>query len=142
MKSLKSALFAFAIIVSGTVYSQSSEDYAALSEFLPAGKLSGLQENQAGYAKIAILNRHAYYLGDPGPKDVSMYPDVSEISPLYPNMPTITKDLIESGHLNLMGYNFKLKQNEYLYFRIGNSDKILVILPIDLCIRNFNSETE
>ena len=142
MKSLKSALFAFAIIVSGTVYSQSAQDYAALAEFLPAEKLSSLQESDASYAKIAILNRHAYYLGDPGPKDVSMFSNVSEIAPLYPNMPTITTDLIESRHLNLIGYNFKLKQNEYLYFRIANSDKILVILPIDLCIRNFNSETE
>lgn len=142
MKPLKSALVALAFIISGTVYCQSPQDYAALSEFLPEGKLSAVQQNPSGYSEMAILNRHAYYLGDPGPKDVSMLPDLSEIEPLYPNLPPITADLIESKQLNLVGYDFKFKHKEFQYFKIPNSDKILVVMPTDLCIRNYNSETE
>ncbi len=133
MKSLKSALFAFAIIVSGALYSQSAEDYAALTEFLPAEKLSSLQSDQGdGYANMAYLNRHGYYLGETEGKDFSMYPLVASIPGLYSDQPLITLDMISNGQLNLAAYDFKLKRDKYMYYRIGESDKVLVILPTNL----------
>lgn len=133
MKSLKSTLFAFAIIASGALYSQSAEDYAALAEFLPADKLTFLQSSQGdNYAKMAYFNRHGYYLGETGGKDFSMYPQVSEITAIDGDQPPITLALISNGQLNLAAYNFKPKRDKYIYYQIGKSDKVLVIPPTDL----------
>ena len=141
MKSIKlttAALALFSLVSS--VNAQTAEDYAAVAEFLPAEKLVSIQENGAKYAEYAYLNRHGYYLSDFGEKDISIYPDLSQITSLYPSLPTINQEMVENNTLNLMGYNFPIKQNEYLYYRIDSSNKLLVILPQSLSLKNLNSE--
>ena len=83
MKSIKlttAALALFSLVSS--VNAQTAEDYAAVAEFLPAEKLVSIQENGAKYAEYAYLNRHGYYLSDFGEKDISIYPDLSQITSL------------------------------------------------------------
>jgi len=141
MKSIKlttAALALFSLVSS--VNAQTAEDYAAVAEFLPAEKLTSIQGNEAKYAEYVYLNRHGYYLSDFGEKDISIYPDLSQITSLYPSLPTINQEMVENNTLNLMGYNFPIKQNEYLYYRIDSSNKLLVILPQSLSLKNLNSE--
>lgn len=140
MKSIKLTATLLALLAFGSVQAQTADDYAAVSEFLPSEKLSSIQENESKYAAYAYLNRNGYYLSDFGEKDISIYPNLSEIIALYPNLPEINVEMVENKTLNLMGYNFPIKQKEYLYYRIDDSNKLLVILPISLSVKNLNAE--
>lgn len=140
MKSIKLTAAFLALLAYGSCQAQSAEDYAALAEFLPAEKLSAIQGNETVYAEYAYLNRNGYYLSDFGEKDISIYPDLSQIAPLVPNLPAISTAMVESKTLNLMGYNFPIKENEYLYYRIDGSNKLLVILPKSLSLKTLYSE--
>ncbi len=142
MKSIKIFAVLLALLAYGSGQAQSADDYAVLSTFLPAEKLDSIQETEIGYAQYAYLNRHGYHLSSFGEKDVPAYPMISEVSALYPGLPTITIELIENGELNLMGYNFVIKQDFYSYYKISGSDKVLVILPISLTEKKRLSESE
>lgn len=133
-------IIAFGFSVSLTAQTQA--DYAALATFLPAEKLNNQTEHPELFAQTAYLNRHGYHVGSVGEKDVSEYPETSEVVALYPNLPVITLSLIESKELNMMGYNFKLESNKYLYFRITGSNKVLVIPPTNQSLKQMNSESE
>lgn len=133
MKSIFVLIFGLAISGTGAVFAQSADDYAALTEFLSPEKLSGLQQGGSeAYAKMAYLNRHGYYLASAGSKDVSAYPDVSEVNSVYLEQPAVSLTQIQSGELNLLAYNFKLYPDKYSYYRIDGSDQILVIYPLNL----------
>lgn len=140
MKSIKLTASLLALLAFGSVHAQTAEDYAAVSEFLPAEKLSSIQENEAKYNEYVYLNRHGYYLSDFGEKDISIYPDLSQIDAFYPNLPEITSEMVGNKTLNLMGYNFPIKRDEYLYYRIDGSNKLLAIPPKNLSLKNLNAE--
>ncbi len=142
MKSaILTTLFA-ALLIYSSAQAQSATDIEALSSFLPAEKLASFQENDERLAEYAFINRHGYHLSNTGGKDFSSYPDLSSIVALYPNLPPITVELIENGELNLMGYNFIIKRDEYVYYRIAGNNQLLTIPPMNLSLQNFNSETE
>lgn len=142
MKSIKLTAAFLALLAYGSCQAQSAEDYAAVAEFLPAEKLASIDGNEAKYAEYVYLNKHGYYVGQAGLKDISGYPDLSEIVPLYPGLPELSETLIESGELNLMGYNFHLQRDLFTYYRIGIGDKILVIPPTKMTLDKLTSETE
>lgn len=142
MKSIKLTATLLALLALGSVQAQTADDYAAVSEFLPAEKLSSAQENETKFAQYAYLNRHGYYIGQAGPKDISGYPDLSGIVALYPSLPELNAALIENGGLNLMGYNFLIQSEKFTYYRIGNGDKVLVIPPTKMTLSKLTSETE
>lgn len=144
MKSIKIVCVALLSVVafSGSLKAQSQEDYAALATFLPAEKLNNQTEYPELFAEMAYLNRHGYFSGSLGEKDGSEYPETADIEALYPNLPAITLNLIESKELNLMGYNFNPQTNKYLYFRITGSDKVLVILPTSQTLKNMHDDNE
>ncbi|NEN22869.1 hypothetical protein G3O08_05080 [Cryomorpha ignava] len=140
MKSIKLTIVLLALLSFESGHAQTAEDYAAVSEFLPAEELSSAQENQARFAQFAYLNRHGYYLGNTGGKDFSTFPDISEVNAFYSGVPEISLQLIETGELNLMAYSFEMKRNAYNYYRVPGSDKVLVILPMNLSLQRINSE--
>lgn len=142
MKSIKIFAVLLALIAYGSAQSQSADDFSAVAEFLSPEKLASIQENETGYAEFAYLNRHGYHASSFGSKDVSSFPEISEVSALYPNVPPITLTLIENGNLDLMAYNFQIKRDFYVYYRIPGSDKVLVIPPTDLTLRKRLSESE
>ena len=142
MKPYRLSYFVLFLVLGfgGSMSAQSDSDYAALATFLPAEKLNNQTEHPELFAKIAYLNRNGYHVGIAGDKDVSGYPETSEIPALYPNLPAITLGLIESKEMNMMGYDFKPESNKYLYFRITGSDKVLVIPPTNQSLKNITDD--
>lgn len=142
MKSIKLIATLLALLAYGSGQAQTADDYAAVSEFLPAGELAHIQQNEDRFVEFVYLNKHGYYIGHAGPKDISEYADISEIEALYPGLPELNEALIENGELNLMGYNFHMQSEKFTYYRIGNGDKVLVIPPTNMTLRKLTSETE
>lgn len=141
MKSITTVCLAIALVGSISAFGQSAQDYAALEEFLPAEKITQLQDaGEDRYAEFAFLNRHGYHLSPTGSKDITQYPDVSELSPRYGEQPPVTIAMVSSGQLNLMAYNFELHRDKYSYYRIPGSSKLLVIPPTELTIERQNQD--
>lgn len=134
-------LIGFCIGIScNIIIAQTSEDYEALNSYLPSEKLQYLEQQPELYAQLAYLNRNGYYAGNVGEKDVSMLPETSEVEVLYPNLPEIGLALIENRELNLLGYMFDTHPTEFRFYRISNTDKVLVIPPTEMTFEKMNQE--
>ena len=142
MKSIKLTAALLALLAFGSGQAQTADDYTAVSEFLPASELAHIQQNEDRFVEFVYLNKHGYYLGQAGPKDISGYPDLSGIVAVYPGLPELNAALIENGGLNLMGYNFHMESEKFTYYRIGNSDAVLVIPPTKMTLSKLTSKTE
>lgn len=123
-------------------FGQGNFDLVDLEDFLPKEKFQQLSTTDKSKLreKLTILNK-GYHITSFGSKSFPEYTDVFEVEKLYQNQPDLSEDLILSGELNLLGYDFSLKNNDYSYYRIGSSDKFLVIPPTDLTLKNSNFET-
>jgi hypothetical protein len=77
-----------------------------------------------------------------GEKDISEYPNALEVPPIYPSSPALTIEMISSGNLDLLGYRFGDSQNTYGYYKVGDSDKLLVILPMEIILGQLNTKKE
>lgn len=128
-------LLLLVITWSGTAFAQSQDDYDALNSFLPEEKKQKLITQPELYAQMAFLNRHGYYVGEVGEKDISMLPKASDVASLYSNLPAINHELIENKELNLLGYDFRLDSDRYNYYRISGSNKVLVIPPTERSLK-------
>jgi hypothetical protein len=122
---------------------QSDSDLSALMSFLPQGKLTYLQSNNPELvSEMAYINRHGYYISDmEGQKDVSDLPDALLVPAMYENALPLSEQLITSGNFNLLAYQFPLRHEDHSYYRIGQSDKVLVILPRKLAQENLGKAT-
>ena len=140
----KGVLVIFLISMGGLGFAQSSDDVSALSTFLPEGKLSYLQTNNPTLiAEMAYINKHGYYLSDmEGLKDIGNLPDALLVPQMYNSAPALTEQLLLSDNFNLLAYQFHFPQEEYVYYRVGNSDKVLVILPRKQAQLNFTNDND
>lgn len=123
-------LFVAILFAANALLAQSSDDLAALKQAVGAEKYSYLEEkNPDLLAEVAYINRHGYHLSEMGGKDFSDYPDIQDLTPVYPDAVAPTELSIANGEWNLIAYPIEIKEREYQYFRVGGSDKVLVILP-------------
>jgi len=123
-------------------FGQGDFDLVDLEDVLPEEKFEQLSTSDKIELrqKLTILNK-GYHIASFGSKSFPEHTDVFEVEKIYQNQPDLSEELIVSGELNLIGYNFSLKRNSYSYYRIGSTDKFLVIPPTDLTLKNSNFET-
>lgn len=119
---------------------QNSDDFDALKSYLPSEEFQNIKQQPELHARLAYLNRNGYYAGSVGEKDVSMFPETSEVQILYPGLPEINLELIETGKLNLLGYKFETHPTEFRFYRISNTDKVLVIPPTEMTFVKMKQE--
>ncbi len=122
---------------------QGDADLAALTSFLPQGKLSYLQNNNPELiSEMAYINKHGYYISDmEGQKDISNLSDALLVPAMYEVASPLSEHIIVSGNLNLLAYQFDFRHEGHTYYRIGQSDKVLVIIPRKLAQENMRKET-
>jgi hypothetical protein len=126
-------MVALAFFAASLLQAQSQADYDALLEMVGQEKFGALQsERPEALAELAYMNRHGYYVGNAGEKDISMYPDALNLQPEYDNVPPPTEELLDSGNWNLYGYKIYPDQKDFQYYRIGESNKLLVVLPVEM----------
>lgn len=119
-------------MASSGVQAQSQSDYDALLEMVGQEKFSSLQaERPEVLAELAYMNRHGYHVGSAGEKDISAYPDALALEPAYEGVPEPTEELLTSGLWNLYGYKIYPHKKEFQFYRVGETNKLLVVLPIE-----------
>lgn len=121
----------FCITLCSLSVGQSAADHTALREAVEAEKYDYMAEHDpARLDDMAYANRHGYYVSPVGEKGVSMdLPDALEVNSIYPNAPAITLQMLESGTMNRILYNFDIPADGTKIYRIGSStDRILIIM--------------
>lgn len=128
-----------ALVISFGAVAQSAEDFSALSEFIPQEKLNALESNSPlEYNQLAYLNRNGYHVSEVGDKTIETAGSAMELEKFYTDLPDITVSMVENQELNLMGYNFILSATEYTYYSLPNSNRVLVIPPSELTLKQAN----
>ncbi len=141
MKIFKLSFAIGAIALSLQGFSQSESDYSALASFLPQETIDDLSQNDVlRYKRLAVTNRHAYYISEMGEKDWQSLPSALEVQKLYENLPDLSLDLIQTQELNLLGYEFQLLYEKYTYYKLDDSGQVLVIMPLELLYKRENLE--
>ena len=127
----------FAIGILQSVYAQNDADIENLRETFGHEKVDWLIESQPDHASfLAYRNSHGYYAADvPDEKEVTFSGHISEIEPLYPQLPAVTDQLIESGQWGMLGYALDESPSNS-YYSMGNG-RMLVVLPESLVRRLF-----
>jgi hypothetical protein len=122
------------------VFGQSGEEYDAILQMVGAEKYNQLNNSRPeALAELAYMNRNGYQVSDAGEKDFADLVDALDFEPLYQAMPAVTLEALENGTWNMYGYLINPDAKQYLHYRIGESNKILVILPVDLVRKKMNN---
>lgn len=86
-----------------------------------------------GTEKLAILefqNIHGYEVQDlSGIKDISEYPDALEVTPTQESTPMLNESVVNQG-FELFAYDFPNASGANLYYRVGNTGKLMVIYKL------------
>jgi hypothetical protein len=91
---------------------------------------------------IEFYNENGYYLAEiPSSKNLEALKDIGEVQKLHENLPDITSSMIESKILNILGYNFRLKENEVQYYRV-DENFMLVLIDAESIRKQFQEITD
>lgn len=96
-------------------------------------KIIALTEgNEDGLAYLQYQNESGYYLAQmPADKSINQYPDALDMLSVDTSFPPLSIELIEQGIL-LGAYGFEISEKAYGYFRIGNTNQLMVVYPNEL----------
>ncbi len=141
MKLYKLSFVLGALALSLSGFSQTDEDYAALASFIPEETISDLSQNdELRYKRLAVTNRHAYYVSEMGEKDWQSLPNALEVEKIYEDLPDLSLELIQNQELNLLGYEFQFLYEKYTYYKLNDTGQVLVIMPLKLLYKRENLE--
>lgn len=84
---------------------------------------------EAGF--IEFLNTKGYYFQEQDYKSFEEFKDALEVQPRSADFPAMSESLIREG-FSLFAYDFPLREKHYGYYRVGNSNMLLVIYPLEL----------
>ncbi len=126
-------IFGFVQMVSA----QTAAEIKNLRETFGPEKVNWLVENRPErVAFMAYQNSLGYYVAEvPPEKEVTFTGRAADIESLYPQLPPVTDQLIESGQWGMLGYDLGQSSNS-TYYSMDNG-KMLVVLPETLIRRLF-----
>ncbi|MCH2197778.1 MAG: hypothetical protein MK081_03280 [Flavobacteriales bacterium] len=105
------------------------EDYATVAENAP---------EKIEYYTFA--DEHGYLVQMAEGKDLSGYPDALTIAPKKDGMVPLSVDLILSDEFHPSLYRFKTTMNDTHWYRVGDTDYVITVLPLTSVQNKFNSE--
>lgn len=142
MKYLFSFLSAL-LLMATSLFGQSQSDLEALKIMIGNEKYTSFMESDPEKAvEYAYMNRHGYHVSHSGEKDFVEYPDVFDLEAVYPNEPPMTLRIFENNEWNMYAYGIQPDKAAYKYFRIGETGKVLTILPEALAKKKLNQENK
>ena len=125
-----------------TIGSAQSSSENALRAYLGDASFADISANSP--EKMELLqfqNERGYYITqNPGKWTNDELNDALNVTPRRAEFPALTTDLLQSG-IDFLGYEFEIPAAGYIYYRIGNTDQILVVLS-DKLVRDLKQRTE
>ncbi|MBI1268454.1 MAG: hypothetical protein GC193_13590 [Cryomorphaceae bacterium] len=126
MKRFILALTAF--IASFSISAQTQDaDYQFLEVVFGTEEFAQISVNTAKLDWYVFLDSQGYFIQDVAPKDISEMPDALLVPPVKQDIPALTEEIIQSESFHSMYYHFSRLNDENLYYRIGDSSKMMII---------------
>ena len=118
-----------------TTAQNSSSDW--LGQLFSPEVVSSLDQSKVDYYLAA--DQLGYRIEDVAPKDISDLEDALSISPKNENVPELTEAILE-GEFHFMLYKFPVKNDDSLYYRIGDTGKILIIFSAQHTLKKIENQ--
>lgn len=127
--------------VSEKATGQTQDDYDAFRALVGDEKYAALKDaDPDDVALFVYMNRHGYEVSDAGEKDLSGYPDISEIEMLYPAAAAPTEENLTAGTWDMYGCHIVPDKTRLLRYRVGDTGMVLTILSEDLARKKITKE--
>ena len=138
---IRSLLILISILITTVGFAQTNAE-GALRSYL--GDASYVEISNSSPEKLELLqfqNERGYYITqNPGKWSEGELEDVLSVAPRNEEFPVLTIDLLQSG-IDFLAYEFVIPAAGYHYYRIGNTDQILVVLS-DKLVKDLKQRTE
>ena len=134
---MKKALLIFTILASCMVTSAQDSSPEWMNQVFSADDLSSMGQSKVDFYQL--IDQFGYLVDDVSPKDISDLPDALNVTAKNADTPQLTKEILE-GEFHFMLYNFSPKNNETLYYRIGDTGKILVIYSVQHTMKKIENQ--
>lgn len=138
----------FILLLSGVFsFGQSYTNESKLIEFLGQERFTKLHDANSSYLKFLDARlSYGFQLVDYVPEKMSSFPVVETIEKINADKTTSSiaaadfVDLALSGNINYLMYKLDWDQSTHTYYRLGNTGKVLVILPNDMITQKVNNQ--
>jgi len=123
--------FILALTASIATFSISAQSQGADYQFLEvvygADEYNQIVSNAAKVDWYVFIDKQGYFIQDVAPKDISDLPDALIVAPVNQDVPALTEDVLVSESFHSLHYRFARKNDENVYYRIGNTSKMIII---------------
>jgi hypothetical protein len=136
---MKTLLLASALVATTTVFAQSDTDW--LYQRFNQQEADAIVN--AGGQKLAyyqFINQNGCVVSDVAPKDISNYPNATEVAGVKPNVPALTETALVNGDFDCELYQWNRSESDVRYFRIANSSYLLMVQPNGLLRSKFTEQ--
>lgn len=134
---MKKTLLLLTLVASCVAASAQNSSSDWLNQLFSPEVVSSLDQSKVDYYLAA--DQLGYRIEDVAPKDISDLEDALSVSPKNENVPALTEAILE-GEFHFMLYNFPVKNDDSLYFRIGDTGKILVIYSAQHTLKKIENQ--
>lgn len=126
---MKRIILALTLSVSSFILTAQSQDadYQFLELVFSAEEYQQIALNSAKLDWYVFMDQQGYFIQDVAPKDISNFPDALLITPIHEGIPALTQEILESNEFHSMHYHFSRLNDDNLYYRIGNTSKMMII---------------
>ncbi len=132
----KSFLAVLFVVISGSIFAQDNPTDDWLKTLLGENVLSELPNEKVAYYEAA--DQMAYRIEDVAPKDISDLPNAFEVAAKFEGVLSV-EEAIENNRFHYMLYDFPVKNDEFIYYRLGDSNLMLVIYSAQYTIEKINN---
>lgn len=122
---MKKYLFVAIALFSGAIAFAQSGTNTPVSRSYSAEEIAAMGSEQAEF--LNFVGSRGYMINDMTGKDLSGYPDISELKPRKEGVKTLNGDTFDAANFNLLDYQFELQEGTPLIYRIGSTGKALFI---------------
>jgi hypothetical protein len=123
--------FILALTASIATFSMSAQsqdvEYQFLEVVYGADEYNQIVSNAAKVDWYVFIDKQGYFIQDVAPKDISNLPDALLVTPVNQDIPALTEEMLQSEGFHSMYYRFSRKNDENVYYRIGNTSKMMII---------------
>jgi len=90
---------------------------------------------------IEFLNSNAYYFQEQSEKSFEEFKDALDVQPRSDEFQPLTEELIREG-FSFFAYDFPMREKHYGFYKVGSSNILLVVYPLELSRRLYEKNKE
>ena len=132
----KIAFLAFFALFGGSMIAQNNPTDDWMKTLLGESVLATLPAEKIAYYEAA--DQMGYRIEDVAPKDISNLSNAFDVSAKFEGVLSV-EEALASNNFHYMLYDFQVKNDEFTYYRLGNSGIMLVIYSAQYTFEKINN---